>query len=87
MISCDKGQIKIEGRKTTIMAEFTSLAHALIDDDGEQVLTKEELDKCVDLAKMSDEEIDDDMKSMIDSMSPEQLLGALLGTLADLKDM
>lgn len=35
MISCDKGQITIEGRKNTIMAELTSLVHALIADDGE----------------------------------------------------
>ena len=87
MISCDKGQITIEGYKPSIMAEFTSLAHALIDDDGEQVLTKEELDKCVDMAKMSEEEFDDGIKSMADKMSPEQLLGALISTLADLKDM
>lgn len=87
MISCDKGQIKIEGHKTSIMAEFTSLVHALIEDDGKQVLTEEEVDRCIDMAKMSKEEFNDDMKSMIDKMSPEQLLGALLGTLADLKDM
>lgn len=87
MISCDKGQITIEGRKTTIMAELTSLVRALIEDDGEQVLTEEELDKCIDLAKMSDEEIDDGIKSMAVKMSPEQLLGALFDTLADLKDM
>lgn len=35
MISCDKGQITIEGRKDRIMAELTSLVHALIEDDGE----------------------------------------------------
>lgn len=87
MISCDKGQITIEGYKNTIMAELTSLVRALIEDDGKPVLTEEELDKCVDMAKMSDEEIDDDIKSMVDSMSPEQLLGALISTLADLKDM
>lgn len=87
MISCDKGQITIEGRKNTIMAELTSLVHALIEDDGEQVFTKEELDMCIDIAKMSEEELDEDMDSMINKMSPEQLLGALLGTLADLKDM
>ena len=87
MISCDKGQIKIEGRKTEIMAELTSLVHALIEDDGEQVLTKEELDTCIDMAKMSEEELDDGIKSMADKMSPEQLLGALISTLADLKDM
>ncbi len=87
MISCDKGQIKIDGRKTEIMAEFTSLAHALIEDDGEQVLTKEELDMCIDMAKMSEEELDDGIKSMADKMSPEHLLGALISTLADLKDM
>lgn len=69
------------------MAEFTSLAHALIDDDGEQVLTKEELDTCIDMAKMSEEELDDGIKSMADKMSPEQLLGALFDTLADLKNM
>ena len=87
MISCDKGQITIEGRKDRIMAELTSLVHALIEDDGEQVLTKEELDKCVDMAKMSEEELDNSIKSMADKMSPEQLLGALISTLADLKDM
>ena len=87
MISCDKGQIKIEGRKTEIMAELTSLVHALIEDDGEQVLTKEELDTCIDMAKMSEEELDDGIKSMADKMSPEQLLGALISTLADLKNM
>ena len=31
--------------------------------------------------RASDEEIDEDMESMIDSMSPEQLLRALIGTL------
>ena len=87
MISCDKGQITIEGYKTKIMAELTSLVHALIEDDGEQVLTKEELDTCIDMAKMSEEELDDGIKSMADKMSPEQLLGALISTLADLKDM
>lgn len=84
MISCDKGQIKIEGRRTTIMAEFTVLVRALIDDDGAQVLTKEELDMCIDTAKMSKEEIDNDIKSMVDKMSPEQLLRALIGTLEDM---
>ena len=84
MISCDKGQIKIEGRRTTIMAEFTALVHALIDDDGKQVLTKEDLDMCIDIAKMSEEEIDNGIKSMVDKMSPEQLLRALIGTLEDM---
>ena len=85
MISCDKGQIKIEGRKTIIMAEFTSLIHSLIGgDDGEQVLTEDEVDKCVDLAKKSEKELDADIETMIDKMSPEQLLRALIGTLEDL---
>lgn len=84
MISCDKGEIRIEGRKNTIMAEFTSLVRALIEDDGEQVLTEEELDMCVDMAKMSDEEIDNGIKSMADKMSPEQLLRALFDTLEDI---
>ena len=81
MISCDKGQIKIEGRKTIIMVEFTSLVHAFI---GEQVLTEDEVDECIDLAKKSEEEIDDGIDSMIDKMSPEQLLRALIGTLEDI---
>lgn len=81
MISCDKGQIKIEGCKTSIMVELTSLVHALIEDDGEQVLTEEEVDMCIDMAKKSDEEIDEDMESTINKMSPEQLLRALIGTL------
>lgn len=87
MISCDKGQITIEGCKSSIMAEFTSLIHALIEDDGEQVLTEEELDMCIDTAKMSEEELENDIKSMAGKVSPEQLLRALIGTLADLKDM
>lgn len=48
------------------------------------MLTKEELDKCIDMAKMSEEELDDGIKSMVDKMSPEQLLRALIGTLEDL---
>lgn len=84
MISCDKGQIKIEGRKTSIMAELTRLVHALIEDDGEQVLTEEEVDMCIDMAKKSDEEIDEDTESMINKMSLEQLLRALIGTLEDI---
>lgn len=84
MISCDKGQITIEGRKPAIMAELTSLVRALIEDDGEQVLTEEEVDMCVDVAKKSEEEIDEDMNSMINKMSPEQLLRALIGTLEDI---
>lgn len=87
MISCDKGQITIEGYKTTIMAELTSLVHALIEDDGEQVLTEEEVDMCVDLAKKSDEEIDNDIKSMASKMSLEQFLGTLFDTLEDLNNM
>lgn len=81
MISCDKGQIEIEGRKPVIMAELTSLVRAFI---GEQVLTEDEVDECIDLAKKSEEEIDDGIDSMIDKMSPEQLLRALIGTLEDI---
>lgn len=81
MISCDKGQIEIEGYKPAIMAELTSLVHAFI---GEQVLTEDEVDECIDLAKKSEEEIDDGIDSMIDKMSPEQLLRALIGTLEDI---
>lgn len=85
MISCDKGQIEIEGYKPAIMAELTSLIHALIGgDDGKPVLTEDEVDMCVDLAKKSEEEIDDGIDSMIDKMSPEQLLRALIGTLEDI---
>lgn len=81
MISCDKGKIEIEGRKPVIMAELTSLVRAFI---GEQVLTEDEVDECIDLAKKSEEEIDDGIDSMIDKMSPEQLLRALIGTLEDI---
>ena len=88
MISCDKGQIKLRGSKSNLMAEFTCIVNTLLgNDDGKPVMTDEELDKCIDMAKMSDEELDDGIKSMADKMSPEQLLGALFDTLADLKDM
>ena len=83
MISCNKGEISIRGSKATIMAELTSLMHSLIDDD-DQILTEEELDHCVEMAKMSRNDIDDDIKKMVDEMSPEQLIKALLGILADL---
>lgn len=39
---------------------------------------------CIDMAKMSKEELDNDIKSMVDKMSPEQLLRALIGTLEDI---
>ena len=86
MISCDKGEISIRGSKTVIVSELTCLIHYLIlleDEDG-QILTEEELDHCVKMAKMSHNDIDDEIKKMVDEMSPEQLIKALLGTFADL---
>ena len=67
MIKCEKGQTKIEGKKNQILAEYTCITKMLLDDFSE-----EELKSCIKYAKMSEEELDNEIrnktKDIIDSL-------------------
>ena len=82
MISCDSGHVKIAGSKTHIQAELTTLIQSLIEAE-DQVLTEDEVMECVELAKLSEEELDARIESMIQQMSPEQLISAMVGMMCD----
>lgn len=59
MIKCEKGQAKIEGEKTQILAEYTCITKMLLDNFNE-----EELKSCIKYAKMSEEEIDNEIRNI-----------------------
>lgn len=59
MIKCEKGQIKVEGEKNQILAEYTCIIKMLLDDFSE-----EELKSCIKYAKMSEEEIDNEIRNI-----------------------
>jgi len=80
MISCDKGKVMIKGSKPAIMSELTCLIAELVDEE-DQVLTEDEITECVELAKLSDAELDSKLESAIQEASPEQLLNAMFATL------
>ena len=67
MIKFEKGQAKVEGEKTQILAEYTCITKMLLDDFSE-----EELKSCIKYAKMSEEELDNEIrnktKDIIDSL-------------------
>ena len=58
MIKFEKGQAKVEGEKTQILAEYTCITKMLLDDFSE-----EELKSCIKYAKMSEEEIDNEIRN------------------------
>ena len=86
MISCNRGEIKISGSKTTIMSELACLLSAFsdADDNGHQILTEDEFAECMKLAKMSSNDIAEESKKMMKEMSPEQILRAMFRTVADM---
>lgn len=58
MIKCEKGQAKVEGEKFQILAEYTCITKMLLDDFSE-----EELKSCIKYAKMSEEELDNEIRN------------------------
>jgi hypothetical protein len=67
MIKYEKGHAEVKGEKTQILAEYTCITKMLLDDFSE-----EELKSCIKYAKMSEEELDNEIrnktKDIIDSL-------------------
>ena len=59
MIKCEKGQTKVEGEKNQILDEYTCITKMLLDNFKE-----EELKSCIKYAKMSEEEIDNEIRNI-----------------------
>lgn len=55
MINVKKGLVQVRGNKETIMAEIAVLVHTVV--DVTKFLTKEDIDECLKLAYMTDEEL------------------------------
>ena len=58
MIKYEEGQAKVEGEKVKILAEYTCITKILLDDFSE-----EELKSCIKYAKMSEEELDNEIRN------------------------
>ena len=57
MLKVDKGEVSINGIKLDLMAEYTLLTHQLMDAN---VLTEDEIDECITIAKKSKEEVNEE---------------------------
>ena len=60
MIKVTEGTTKLEGTKVQLMSEFCCLVNHLVtkhDDADEPILTREELDHCIELATLSEDEL------------------------------
>lgn len=53
MLMSNSGVVKVSGRKIDLMAEFSQLVSKLIECDA---LDKDEVNQCIEIAYMSDEE-------------------------------
>ena len=58
MIKYEKGHAEVKGEKVQILAEYTCITKMLLDDFSE-----EELKSCIKYAKMSEEEIDNEIRN------------------------
>lgn len=58
MIKCEKLHAEVKGEKVQILAEYTCITKMLLDDFSE-----EELKSCIKYAKMSEEEIDNEIRN------------------------
>ena len=59
MLKSDNGTVEISGRKITLMAEFASLVHTLVE---KEMFTKDDIDECTKMAYISEEEIKKEIK-------------------------
>ena len=78
MISCDRGEIRIQGRKSDIKAELSCLLRSIV--TIENILTRKDLDDCIEFVELTDEEIEMKAKKDILSLIFNELL---LKTLKD----
>ena len=59
MIKYEKGHAEVKGEKAQILAEYTCITKMLLDD-----FIEEELKSCIKYAKMSEEEIDNEIRNI-----------------------
>lgn len=60
MIKVTERTTKLEGTKVQLMSEFCCLVNHLVtkhDDADEPILTREELDHCIEIATLSEDEL------------------------------
>lgn len=55
MIKVNEGLVQVRGNKETIMAEISMLVHTVV--GVTKILTKEDIDECLKLGYMTDEEL------------------------------
>lgn len=61
-----KGKFKVEGNKSTVKAELSTLLQLLVDDCQ---FTDEEIDECVKISRMdAEEKVDIMLKKLLDSL-------------------
>lgn len=65
MILSDKGEIKISGKQTEVMADLTVIIHSLYED---RLLTKEDIEKAFKFGFMSEDEIDKEIIKVRDEL-------------------
>lgn len=66
MIKCNFGTVSIEGIKSVIKAELSTLIFTLIQDD---VLTVEDIQKCVDLAILALNKTPQELENISDELT------------------
>lgn len=69
MLNVDHEGVKIEGIKIDLLAEYTVLTRKLLE---KEVFDMEDINKCIEIAKMSAEEVHDNvckaLKDFIDAL-------------------
>lgn len=65
MILSDKGEIKISGKQTEVMADLAVIIHSLYED---RLLTKEDIEKVFKFGFMSEDEIDKEIIKIRDEL-------------------
>lgn len=67
MIVVTSGTTMVHGTKIELQVEFTCLVNHLLRerDGGKPIMTKEDLDYCVSLASMTDDEIHKEMENAV----------------------
>ena len=62
MLNVDNGKIKISGTKIDLLAEYTALTHNLLE---KKVFNMEDINKCIEMAQMSEEEVHDTTRKVL----------------------
>lgn len=69
MIEVTTKTTKLEGTKVQLMSEFCCLVNHLVtkhDDADEPILTREELDHCIEMATLSEDELHETADALIE---------------------